>query len=422
MVNTQTQFLPSLHDNSSIPAGSPGEWNHQKGIAYTAVADSLKRPEVGRNTDGVSSIPNMWGRPLLVDIVLRDEKHPLHESFKVEWKGMLAAIALAEVQGIKLKAELIDFQRLEDDAFIGALKELFPSKEKSAYQLRDNRNPWEQIYVFLLQDRPVGMTSPATLVCTAQKANWEGVPWYKKGQLHSPLSPVDYLTEDDKMQLGLWLGNLSGQLLGDSTKIKGIITEYQDELKTGLEQDIERHSLRLHSNEQYFGVLLALGKVTALSTPIQPQQRESSVKLVPKGRRVEETVLFIPEKEELLEQWSNKEPKYIQIYDTNILTFNFHEFERQHQGRVKYLTKEDIFEDQFYFLKGAGNLPGALLPEGVEDITYIIDDQEHDLTPLLPLKQEILQYFSPEELIKLLKIQPATIDNQSGVRVKLTLP
>ena len=224
---------------------------------------------------------------------------------------LVSAIALAEVQGIKLKAELIDFQRLEDDAFIGALKELFPEK-KSAYQLRDkNRNPWEQIYVFLLQDRPVGMTSPFTLVCTAQKANWEGVPWYEKGQLHSPLSPVDYLTKDDKMQLWLWLDNLCRQLgekEGDSTKIKGIIKEYQAELKEGLEQDITSQNLRLHNNERYFGVFLELGRVTVLSIPIQPLKRDSSVKLVPSRRRVEEPVLFMPEKEELLEQWSKTKP------------------------------------------------------------------------------------------------------------------
>ena len=58
----------------------------------------------------------------------------------------------------------------------------------------------------------------------------------------------------------------------------------------------------------------------------------------------------------------------------------------------------------------------------MEDIKYTVDDEEHSLTPLLPLKQEILQYFSPQELIKRLRIKPATIGNQSGGKVKLTLP
>jgi hypothetical protein len=66
-------------------------------------------------------------------------------------------------------------------------------------------------------------------------------------------------------------------------------------------------------------------------------------------------------------------------------------------------------------------LPGALLPDDVDEITYTVDEQERSLTPLLPLKSEILGFFSPEELIKRLKFSPTTIGNKSGVTVELNL-
>ena len=89
---------------------------------------------------------------------------------------------------------------------------------------------------------------------------------------------------------------------------------------------------------------------------------------------------------------------------------------------LHHISEEDIFAETFYYLEGKGQLPGALLPEGIEDITYIADEQEHDLTPLLPLKPEVLNYFSPEELIKRLAFNPMTIGDQSAVRISLTLP
>ncbi|GCA69255.1 hypothetical protein MiYa_00780 [Microcystis aeruginosa NIES-2519] len=84
---------------------------------------------------------------------------------------------------------------------------------------------------------------------------------------------------------------------------------------------------------------------------------------------------------------------------------------------LHHISEEDIFAKTFYYLEGEGQLPGALLPEGI-----IVDEQKRILTPLLPLKPKILDYFSPEELIKRLAFNPTTIGNQSAVRVSLTLP
>lgn len=426
-------FLPPLSDEKlRIKSGEAGKWQPQEGIAYSEVADSLARPSVGTDIKSISSIPDMWARPLFVDMVLRDQDHPLHGFIKAQWKGMLAAIALAEVKRLKLQAQLLDLEDLKSDTFIQALRELIPSSDKTVYQLTErikgaNRNPWEKIYVFVLNGQPVGMTSPATLVCPSEQGKWEGVTWWIDGQLHSPLDSSKYLTDDDKIQLWLWLDNLRQQLnreTGNSTRLKEILGEYQSELKRELKVDPNSQSLRLSKSKQYFGLPLTLGNLDALNVPIQARKQESSVKLLSLGKiKTEaEEVLFIPKMELLLDQWKTKEAKDIWVYDTSSAAiFDLAEFKKQYKGKVKFLTEENIFAEDFYYLEDDGNLPGALLPDDVDEITYTVDEQEHSLTPLLPLQSEILDFFSPEELIKRLKFSPTTIGNKSGVTVELTL-
>ncbi len=427
-----SSFLPPLKSQARVKPGEAGKWQPQAGIAYTEVADSLTRPEIGTNTQSISSIPDMWARPLLVDMVLRDQEYPLHSAIKAQWKGMLAAIALAEVKRLKLQAQLLDLDTLQADALIKALIALSPSSQRTVYQSTErsrgeNRNPWHKIYVFLLNGQSVGMTSPATLVCPAEEGNWEGIPWYADGRLHSPLDSSEYLTEDDKIQLWLWLDNLKTQLDSqrgvDSAKLKELLNEYKNELAQELTIDPRGQTFRPSRNVAYFGVPLTLGDLDALNIPIQAKRNPSSVSILALGKSMNEEVIFIPDLEQLKKQWPTKQSVDIWIYDTvSAAIFDKAEFTKQYKGKVKFLTEDDIFTKTFFYLEGEGNLPGALLPEDTREITYTVDEQERHLTPLLPLESEVLNYFSSEELIKRLAFNPTTIGNQSAVRVSLTLP
>lgn len=432
MDSMSSSFLPPLKSQARVKPGEAGKWQPQAGIAYTEVADSLTRPEIGTNTQSISSIPDMWARPLLVDMVLRDQEYPLHSAIKAQWKGMLAAIALAEVKRLKLQAQLLDLDTLQADALIKALIALSPSSQRTVYQSTErirgeNRNPWHKIYVFLLNGQSVGMTSPATLVCPAEEGNWEGIPWYADGRLHSPLDSSEYLTEDDKIQLWLWLDNLKTQLDSqrgvDSAKLKELLNEYKNELAHELTIDPRGQTFRPSRNVAYFGVPLTLGDLDALNIPIQAKRNPSSVSILALGKSMNEEVIFIPDLEQLKKQWPTKQSVDIWIYDTvSAAIFDKAEFTKQYKGKVKFLTEDDIFTKTFFYLEGEGNLPGALLPEDTREITYTVDEQERHLTPLLPLESEVLNYFSSEELIKRLAFNPTTIGNQSAVRVSLTLP
>ncbi|MDJ0903435.1 MAG: hypothetical protein QNJ55_32025 [Xenococcus sp. MO_188.B8] len=421
----QTLFLPPIDNPRVQESGNAGEWDYQNSIAFGDVAESLALSSVSNKTDTVSSIPDMWARPLLVDMVLRNSNHPLHNRIKAQWKGMLAAIALAEVHGFKLKAKEIDLEKEKNDPFIASLFKLIPDSKKASYQLTEKRkNPWEKIYVFLWQDKPVGMTSPATLVCPSEEGEWTDLPWWKESKLCSPIDPRDELTEDEKIQLSLWLDNLLKELdgeTGDGVAIKGLIREFKTDLSNSLSIELPTQMIRPSKNQQYFGTRIALGGLQTLNNPIGAKKEESSLKLITKGLGSNSKVLFIPNTEKLLAQWSDKEKKHIWVYDTTLISFDEEEFRRRYRG--EYLTEEDLFLDNFYFLKGSHKfLPGALLPEGYEEITYSVDDNEYQLTPLLPINPKLLDYFTAEELQENIKLRPLNLGAESGIQISITLP
>ncbi len=419
-------LLPPQNPQNKISPGEAGKWQAQAAIAFREIADSLELRSTGNEQKTVSSIPDMWARPLLVEMILRDEYHPLHQKIKAEWKGMLAAIALAQVQGLNLKAQFLKLSddKYKQDPFVQGLRDLIPDAQHSLYQLDDrNQNPWEHLYIFLLEGKAVGMTSPATLICSAESADWSKIPWGTSGQLQSPIQPNDYLTADEKTQLWYWLRDLLTELnqhSGNSVIIQGTIAKFQEELANSLGSNPPIEKQRPRSARQYFGVPLVGGALKALDKQIVPQPRPSSVQLMPRIQVAGTQVLFIPDSEELTRQWSYQAAKDIWIADGNLQGFNRDEFLRNYKG--EYLTEADLFLADFYFIKGDSQLPGAQLPQGTADLTYIVDNSEERLTPLLPINPKLLNYFSATELNEILELQPVVIESQSGVRVTIKLP
>jgi len=84
---------------------------------------------------------------------------------------------------------------------------------------------------------------------------------------------------------------------------------------------------------------------------------------------------------------------------------------------------QDLFLDDFFFLAGSNLLPGALLPEGSGEISYEDDEGElSKLTPLLPIRPELLDYFSAAQLREIIKIEPTDPQpGELGVRVSIRL-
>ncbi|WGV28560.1 hypothetical protein [Halotia branconii] len=81
------------------------------------------------------------------------------------------------------------------------------------------------------------------------------------------------------------------------------------------------------------------------------------------------------------------------------------------------LDLNDIFLPRFIFIDLPDAIPGGILPNGGKEI--IFDGQT--ITPLLPLNPILLDYFTAEELVKLVQFQLINDSEESKVRVVFDL-
>ena len=423
-------FLPKLREGGGtqegidIKPGAVGNWDRQSRIAFQHVASSLEVPSAGRDVKSVSSIPDMWARPLSMEMALHNRRYPIRAQMIEQWQGMLAAIALAEVRGFPIKAMLVELEAEQEkgDAFARSLYELRPSTQNCLYSL-NGRHPWQDIYVFLWNGRSVGMSSPSTLVCPAEEGNWAGLPWWSGGRLRSPVAPVNHLNADEKSQLRQWLEivrqelNPSGEIVGKAVnEMTGLLGEFQASLGSSSTQ-----SLKLSNNPRFFGVNIVQGPLRALNTPIQAIPQESSVRVMPSvGKTPSQDLLLIPDAYQIMREW--REPaQSIWIHGAiNLAALKPEDVPRTGdvpRWGVKCLQEADVFLPELSFITQAGAFPGGLLPKGIEFLMEFYEGRS--ITPLLPINPLLMDYLTPEDLVSMLQIQ--RIDQASGPQVEFIL-
>lgn len=198
-------LLPKMSENANIALPEiTGIWYESTGKVLSQISDAIAITEFELKTV-VSSIPDVWARPLLFWSALRDDNHPLHEKILQEWKGLLSLLALSKVKNYPIRFEQV---KLGKDEFSNALKNLKPN----SIQLEEERSyDWEDIIIIYYSQIPIGALSPATLVYTGSQYNQKlkNMPLTLKdesGFLHPPRS-IEELT-----YVGLWLQNLYGKL------------------------------------------------------------------------------------------------------------------------------------------------------------------------------------------------------------------
>jgi hypothetical protein len=418
-------LLPKLKPDTELKSSLAGQWDIRKSIEFQNVAKSLDFSSGGQEIKSVSSIPNMWARPLSMEMALHINEYPVRRQMIEQWQGMLAALALAEVRSYDLKAKLLELGNLHQyDDFARSLMELLPSPVNSLYNL-NGKHPWQDIYVFLWQGKAVGMSSPSTLVCPSEEGEWTGLPWWNNGKLNSP---VDYLNSEEKEYLGLWLERLRRELYKHNgnrnplNTIAGLIIEFQNSLQASrngnsslIEVPEEKISSILSINPQFFGDELNRGVLRALNTPLKAQPKPSSVRLIPSLQKQNVKPLLIIDPQ-IDKKW-NQPPQNIWIHNTtNLASLNLEALrKRQLIWDVRWVEFQNLLMPDFYFVAQENALPGCLLPAGCQMLSY----NGQRITPLIPINPILLEYFTPEDLVRKISIEPL---NSTGVRVILDLP
>ncbi|ELS00615.1 hypothetical protein Xen7305DRAFT_00003160 [Xenococcus sp. PCC 7305] len=417
-------LLPQLKPDADVKSGDrPGEWNVQASKAFVNVATSLSYESPGA-VKNISSVPTMWARPLTMEMVLYDDQNSLREQIIPQWQGMLAAIALAEIRGFPITAQLLELGELRDEEnFAKCLHQLLPDyKGRNLYTL-ENKHPWEDIYLFLWDKQPIGMTSPTTIVVPAEKGHWQDLPWWDNNEKILK-SPKNFLNAKEQALLWRWLDNLNNTLTkykkeankekGDETAIdtmRGLLTDYQRSLT-----QIEEQKLILSDDLVFFEVNINRGVLEALNRPLKAPERPSCVELVASKPGTDKLPLLIYDPE-MARVW-NEKPQNIWIHGGKTLASlkpeEFSQLKGQWTNDVQLVTPDELFFPELKFIELENALPGALSPEVDQPLVF----QNQRITPLIPLNPLLLDYFTPEGLLSKIKFQKL----KTGVRLILDLP
>ncbi|MBD2199429.1 hypothetical protein H6G08_27725 [Calothrix anomala FACHB-343] len=411
-----TFLLPRLKPDADLRAiAQAGKWQPYQSRAFKDVAFSLEY-KAPREVKNAHLLPTMWARPLLVEMALHSNDYPIHNQIVEQWQGMLAALALAEVRGFPLTAQLLELRNFRHEEFARSLWELLPSDSNSLYTL-ENKHPWEDIYIFLWNGQAVGMSSPSTLLCPSQDGKWVGLPWWQNSRLHSP---IRHLNNFEKSLLWRWLGNLRKELMNHNGKkpainaIGGLIDQFRSDLNADTQP-----ALKLTEDPQFFGVNLNRGVLVAFNKPVKSLERPSNVRLIPspeKGKVLDLLIIDL----DIAKAW-NEAPQHIWVHDGKTLaSLKIEDLRNKNLiwRNVKWIESKDLFLPEFSFIDVEDAFSGAFLPKETVPLTF----EGERITPLIPLNSILLDYLTPEDIIRRLQLQPLNSAGTPQVRVILDLP
>ena len=417
-------ILPKLKTGTDVrPPEREGIWTSlESRSAFQNVATSLDYQASGE-TKSVSSVPTMWARPLSIEMALHNKNYPIRREMIAQWQGMLAAVALAEVRRFPLTAQLVDLSKLrQQQPFSRALYQLLPHPVNALYSL-DGNNPWQEVYVFLWNNQPVGMTSPSTIVANSEEGNWSGLPWWNEETkcLGSPLTG-NHLNKNEKALLWRWLENLSTHLHNQNyqgqpraiDEISGLINQFRDSLGSYPEQAVS-----LSDNPQYFGVSLNRGVLNGINKPAKAEAQPSNVRLIGSQglSQVQDLLILDPQ---IAEAWG-KSPQNIWLHqDQTLASLRLEDLKsgKVIWQNVRWIESKDLFLPELTFIDIEDALPGGYLPPETQPLIF----NKRRITPLLPLNQILLEYFTPEDLIRHLNITPLNSSDGTFIRIELDLP
>ncbi|MFA4827829.1 MAG: cell division protein FtsA [Thermodesulfovibrionales bacterium] len=442
-------LTPKLKDGNDRKISSfnkAGVWDNRQPIEIDNLAESLNIEGVPKTIE-LTGIPDMWARPILFEMALYDARHPLHKLILGEWRGLLAMIALKEWRNINLSTSKIEIispdpnpqqpggtltQRqniyLNQPAFLKALEKLRPSKTLS------NDNNWHNLYIILFNNEPIGITSPTTLVCTA--ANYfnriNNVKWFDGNFLTDPTSS---LNDKEKTALAKWLEQLKNNLqshqhripgMPEYDRLLGLIDSKGDEKggNKGFIQDLggadPQVNIKLSTT-----IGITEGIFQHFNLPIEAEQvpPESHVFLKTSRTSIEPQFkkLLIVDKE-IAKQWGKKEQE---IFVSGTITLASIPFgglgsdetkigEIQLPSIVKQRSPDKFFTEKLFVIQQQNAFPGTMKIKGDDKLQF----QGKFVTPILPIKEELLNYLTADDLYQRVVFESKT----DGFVVHLRLP
>lgn len=424
--NSFVLLLPKLKPECDIRAGkNAGEWTTHYSTAFQNVATSLdyQAPDELKN---VSSVPTMWARPLTMEMALHSSGHPIREQMIAQWQGMLAAIAFAAMHGYDLKVKLLQLERYSSyHPFAKSLNQLLPNAGNALYNSQEkagsDQHPWKELYLFFWNKKPVGMTTPSTLVVPSEEGDWTGLRWWRDGSLQAPKS---YLNNDERALLWKWLEQLQREVgksrSGSQVAINTIVRLLED-FKADLLGAPPEQAFGLTEDPEFFGEPLNRGVLTGLNFPIKAPERTSSIQIVSSKNKAPARLLLLIDPT-IADKWG-KRPENIHVYkEKTLASLNLADLRAKRLGwdeaLVKAVEPDELFLPELTFIDHTpAAIPGGLIPEETQPLTLAGER----ITPLIPIHPILLEYLTPDDLHRRIRFRPVN-GPEPQIEVTLDLP
>lgn len=416
-------MLPKLKEASAVNPDKSSIWEDESRDFLNALIKSLAVSGTIKDIGSIDSIPDVWARPLLFQMALFDEQKSetqqfvkgLHERVRGEWRCILAMLALKDVKHLDLTAKVVHIG--EETSGMGQiLLKLAPQES-----IQPSTTTWRDLYVLSYQGIPFAMTSPTTLVAAAAdypSAFGGGLmePWSNDG--YTLMDPINYLTEEDKDGLYGWLSKLYEELRNavpraeqeDNPSCMNVLRcldEYRQEIARKsarpLRADVARKNSELNLN---------LGVFRLLNQTVQARQasvEDSAVRLLASEERhpKREILLVSPDMvREFAERIGVPATQLIiwgglsanDITETD-LTGDKKKLGRISLGSVEWRSPEDFFLDKMTVMEPGNAIIGSRPIAGEKMLA------EDETSVILPIKEELLEYFTAKELAERISIE-----------------
>jgi hypothetical protein len=439
-----THNLPPSKGQTYQAIQPRGKWIQREAKELAAVARGIDAPTEQKVPD---SIPDVWKRALVFGDVLCSaaalaiakpnstyapdaDSMSLAQRIVGEWRGALAILALWDVRGWDwLQAKNVELTPAPPEkaelGFFEVLEKLMPRNAADVILGTDGSLSWARFHVLLAHGQPFALTSPMSLVVTAE--DYHGrleVPWMwkkKKDGRQFLIDPLNgrHLGRREKKWLAEWLAALHAGLtsLGATKQGRGqaILAQLAAFQQSATPEDVTLRKASLDMNKS-LGLIDTKKRKQGdyfyelLNRAIAPVSNETDVEVAQTGSMNHYLLI----EDSLPHRW-NLDPRELVVYGGQTLADALEKppvkpSELVPSTRTVFRCTKDFFlEKRILVLEASNVLPGGKLGR-VSNAGL--------RTPIPPLREEALGLFSARELAENLEIAWVT---ERKIVVRLTL-
>ena len=413
-------LLPRLNDENKTAITKRGEWITEAQNTLTNLVSDLK--VTTNEQSNITSIPDLWARPAMYEMVLFDAKHHLHQKYVAQWRGILAMLAFKEMRGFeKLKVEPIhipEASKIDDNqpSFLKVVASLLPDEYKKYEDKTVEKGHKLQILTYA--ERPLAIIWPTILVCPSVGLEYmvdRTVSWWNIDGISDPISS---LNDQEKALLSKWLDNIIEKLPAGLNSLMTLVSDFRDDLAVSE----KANNYGLGHGIGITGFCECIDK--CIKCEIDENQFLSNSNVMLKRQRDNGALNLLVIAEDTYKQW-NKAASDIIVAGNISLDVVL----RNNPGGVIFRknnlsgidlaamnaelrTPRDFFTEKICLLNGGDTLfPNSLYKK------LLIYNRPKNV--LLPIKKEILDYLTPDYIVDHFRI---SVVNDIDIKVELDLP